>query len=35
LREHITDAVMREAAPRIKEDTLLIVDLTDIIKPYA
>jgi hypothetical protein len=35
LREHITDAVVREAAPRIKEDTLLIVDPTDVTKPYA
>lgn len=35
LRKHITDAVMREAAARIKENTLLIVDPTDIIKPYA
>jgi hypothetical protein len=35
LRKHITDAVMREAASLIKEDTLLIVDPTDIIKPYA
>ena len=35
LREHITDSVIREAAPNIKEDTLLIIDPTDIIKPYA
>ncbi len=35
LREHITASVMQDAAPRIGEDTLLIIDPTDIIKPYA
>lgn len=35
LRKHITDALMREADSQIKENTLLIVDPNDIIKPYA
>jgi hypothetical protein len=35
LRQHIGKRVLDEASPQIKEDTLLIVDLSDIAKPYA
>ena len=32
---HLGSAVLREAAPRIRERTLLVLDLSDIAKPYA
>lgn len=35
LAEHLGEAVLREGAGRIREDTLLIVDPTDITKKYA
>jgi len=35
LREHIAAAVLREGAARIGERTLLILDGSDIAKPYA
>jgi hypothetical protein len=35
LLEHIEDALMREGARKIKKDTLLVVDVSDITKPYA
>ena len=35
LLEHIEGAIIVEGKSRIKEDTLLIVDVSDITKPYA
>ena len=35
LVEHIEEALIREGERRIKEDTLLIIDVSDITKPYA
>ena len=35
LLEHIESAVLTEGQYRIKQDTLLILDLSDITKPYA
>ena len=35
LWEHLTDAVCRLAAPQIKDNTLLILDISDISKKYA
>ena len=35
LLEHIEEALISEGGRRIKEDTLLVVDVSDITKPYA
>lgn len=35
IRPRLQDAVAKEGAYRIKEDTLLALDITDIVKPYA
>jgi hypothetical protein len=35
LLEHIEEALMREGARKINKDTLLVVDVSDITKPYA
>jgi hypothetical protein len=35
LLEHIEEALMSEGGRRVKEDTLLVVDVSDITKPYA
>jgi len=35
LREHLGAAVLREGGPRIGKRTLLVLDLSDIAKPYA
>ncbi len=35
LRDHLGAAVLREAGARIGERTLLVLDLSDIAKPYA
>ena len=35
LRRHIGERVLDEASPQIKEDTLLVIDISDIAKPYA
>ncbi len=35
LRAHLGSAVLREGGARIRERTLLVLDLSDIAKPYA
>ncbi len=35
LRAHLGAAVLREGGPRVRERTLLVLDLSDIAKPYA
>ena len=35
LREQVRENLLRLAAPRVGRETLLVVDLTDISKPYA
>jgi hypothetical protein len=35
LRTTLQDALVRQGAKRIHEDTLLILDLSDLVKPYA
>ena len=35
LWDHLTDALCRMAAPQIKENTLLVLDISDISKKYA
>ncbi len=35
LCEHLGAAVLREGGPRVRERTLLVLDLSDIAKPYA
>jgi hypothetical protein len=35
LLEHIEEALMKEGAGKVKKETLLVVDVSDITKPYA
>jgi len=35
LRSHLTEAVIRDASVRIREDTLLVIDISEIVKKYA
>jgi len=35
IRPQLQDAIVKEGSSRIKEDTLLVLDLSDIVKPYA
>lgn len=35
LHLHLQRGLLREAAPQIKDDTLLVLDLSDLVKPYA
>ena len=35
LRKQVRENLLRLAAPRVGKETLLVVDLTDVIKPYA